>query len=806
MGGTLGHDIAAVWRGLARRPFYAVASIVMLALAIGANATAFGITYGFLIRSLPYHAADQLFLVNEHAPATPYNADRLSPSAYRAIRRNSPAFADSGLFLAGGVEPATIAGHPTPVTFNRVTPSFLRTLGVRPVIGRLPRLAAGRRGGPDEAMISYKFWQKSYGGSLSVLDRRITFDGSSYRIVGVLPPDYAFTQGADVLTPLRFPQAGLAEQNPQAAMVVRLANGQSRTRIDNDLKQALPAVIARLSPLFRQPLRHAELDIVPLRPALERETNLGVLPFVLQGTALLLLLLAIANTANLALIRHRARVHEFALRRILGGSRALMLRRLLLEQLPILLVVFGLGCLLAWIGSGFILSYGPAIVVAPFRFGFGWDEVGFAAALSVVAVTVTGIAPAIMTMRYQLHAALSGGAKATLGPATRRVQRLLGIIQIALAFALLAGSLTLGIGQFEFLNRPLGFTPTHRIIAQVIAPKTTVLVPALEATLTRLRSASYVRDATAAGFMTIPFSSSKAGLAIERDHADAKGGLVNVAIMGEHYVSTLGITVRSGRDIDDLDQAPGARVVMIGSGVARRLFGKVDPIGHVVKIEPIGKFRIIGVAAPMVWRIAPWRQSLGTIYLPMAAFAVPGYPMDVAGIVVDVRGSIPAAAHDAKTLIQTMIPGSVVASIHAYSTTIDRRLGLRRMAASIVAIFAGLALILAALGVYAVNAFIARARLPELGMRAMLGASPSRLLRLAMTDAAWLLGLGLAGGAIGGYLLIRAMSPLLFHEAGIAPLVFAAAFAIIAVIVLTAAWRPAARAATTPVKTLLDAG
>ncbi|MEE3500373.1 FtsX-like permease family protein [Acidiphilium acidophilum] len=128
------------------------------------------------------------------------------------------------------------------------------------------------------------------------------------------------------------------------------------------------------------------------------------------------------------------------------------------------------------------------------------------------------------------------------------------------------------------------------------------------------------------------------------------------------------------------------------------------------------------------------------------------------------------------------------------------------MAASIVAIFAGLALILAALGVYAVNAFIARARLPELGMRAMLGASPSRLLRLAMTDAAWLLGLGLAGGAIGGYLLIRAMSPLLFHEAGIAPLVFAAAFAIIAVIVLTAAWRPAARAATTPVKTLLDAG
>ncbi|MCW8307598.1 ABC transporter permease [Acidiphilium sp. PA] len=805
MRGNFTDDARVASRGLVLRPFYAVASIVMLALAIGANATAFGIFYGFLFRPLPYQAADHLFLVNEHAPRTPINNDQVSPSAYRVIRNNVPALAESGLYLEGGVAPATIAGHPTPVTFDRITPSFLRTLGVRPEIGRLPSLAAGRRGGPPEAMISYKFWQKSYGGSAGALQRQIAFNGHAYQIVGVLPRGYAFNQGNDVQLPMVFPLAGLAEQNPQASMVVRLPKSAPIAGIDNALQRAVPDVVARLSPLFRNPLHDVGLSIVPLRPALEREARIGVLPDVLQGTALLLLVLAIANTANLALVRNRARLHEFALRRVLGGSRSLMLRLLLLEQIPIALIVFTLGSVIGWIGSRFILSYGAAIVVAPFHFGFGWNEITLAAVLTVVTLVLTGIAPAIMIMRYPLQVALSGGPKATIGRASRRVQRSLGIIQIALACALLAGSLTLSIGQFAFLNRKLGFSPNHRIIAQIITPETTTLGPAMRDTITRLRGESYVRDATAAGFITVPFSSSRAGLAIMRDQANATGGQVNAAIIGDHYTSTLGITIQAGRGISRLEQTNGAKVTVIGAGVARRLFGTTDPIGQIVTVEPLGKFSIIGVAAPVVWRIEPWHRQLGTIYLPLADLDIPGYPLDVGGIILNIRGSIASAEQDAKSLIETMIPGSVVASIHPYTTMIDNRLALRRMAAAIVAIFAALALSLAALGVYAVNAFIARARLPEFGMRAMLGASPSRLLRLALTDAAWLLAFGLTGGIIGGYLLVRAMSPLLFHEAEIAPFVFAATLAIIAGLVLIAAWRPAARAANLPVKTLLDA-
>ena len=804
--GDLIHDAKHAWRGLALRPFYAVASIVMLALAIGANATAFGIFYGFLFQPLPYQAASHLYLVNEHVPSTPIGNDQISPTAYRIIRKDVPALAQSGLYLEGGVAPATISGHPTAVTFDKITPSFLRTLGVRPVIGRLPSLAAGRQDGPPEAVISYKFWQKSYGGDVNVLSKQLAFNGTSYRIVGVLPHNYAFNQGNDVQIPLLFPQPGLLEQNPQAAMVVRLSNDETIKRADNDLRRAVTDVRSHLSPLFRKPLHDLDLNIAPLRPALEHEAHIGVLPFVLQGTALLLLLLAIANTANLALVRHRARLHDFALRRVLGGSRSLLLRLLLLEQIPIAFIVFVVGSLLAWIGSRFILSFGSTIIVPPFRFGFGSDEIAFAALLTSIAIIVTGIAPVVMTMRYPLNAALSGGPKATIGRAARRVQRSLGVIQIALAFTLLVGSLTLSIGQFEFLNRTLGFSPDHRIVAQIIAPETTALIPAMEATITRLRGQSYVRNATAAGFITMPFSSSGANLVIQRDRPNAKADPINVAIMSNHYMSTLGITIQSGRGINKLDQANDAKVAIIGTNVDRRLFGRTNPIGHFVTIQPLGKFRIVGVARSVVWRSQPWHRKAGTVYLPLAAFAIPGYPLDVGGFIIHTRGAITSAEQGIKTLIEHMIPGSVVTSIQPYATTIDHRLGLRRMAGSIVSIFAILALTLATLGVYAVNMFIARARLPEFGMRAMLGASPSRLRRVALSDAAWLLAFGLAGGLLGGYLLVRAMSPLLFHESRIAPFVFAAALAIIGGIVLIAAWRPAARAANTPVKTLLDAG
>ncbi|MCF3947953.1 ABC transporter permease [Acidiphilium iwatense] len=807
MFGTLAHDGSVAWRGLIRKPFYPIATIIMLAFAIAANATAFGIFYGFLLRPLPYRDPRQIKLVGEFLPNFNPDFANISPSAYRVIRRDIPQMADAGLYSYGGAAPVMIAHHPKAITYSRETPSFFRTLGVVPLLGRLPSLAAGRQGGPAEITISAKFWHSAYDGNRNVLNHRLTVNGIDYRIVGVLPRDYAFNAGADAQLPLVLPIKGLREQTLNSVMIVRTPANLSAAQANLLLADALPQIRKRVLPRLATMFGHGlKVETRKLRPSFTAGSSLGALPWVLQGTALLLLLLAIANAANLALVRHRSRLHEFALRRVLGGSGADLMRLLFLEQIPLFAVISATGTILAWLGARFILSYGSAIVSPPFRFGFGWDDIACVLVLSVVSLLVVTIAPIMLTSRLKLQSAIGQGPKSTLGRGARIVQRGLGIGQIALAFALLAGSLTLTVSLHRFLNRPLGFQPDHHIVASILAPKSIDMTAAMEPAIARLRQQSYVRSVTGVGFGTRPFSHSNATIPIRRMAPGSKPHNINVTLAGDNFFSAMDIHILKGRALRSLDQQHGAKVVVLGAGSAQRLFGTTNIVGRMVHLVLLGDFRVVGVAAPVVWRSKPWNRTFGTVYVPASSFKVRAYPVYVADIIVNVRDSIHSAGQDAKKLIESAIPGAVVTSVRPYHAIIARYLGFRHLAASIVSIFAVLALVLAALGVYAVNAFIARARLPEYGMRAMLGASPQHLLRLALTDAAWLLGLGLASGLIGGFLLVRAMLPLLFHVNQIAPAVFAISLAIIAIIVLAAAWRPAARAANTPVKTLLDAG
>lgn len=804
MADILADDARVAWRGMVRRPFYAVATIVMLALAIGANATAFGIFYGFLIRPLPYRDAQRLLLAGEYQPTFDPVGASVSASAYGILRKDVPALADSGLWSSGGAAPVRVAHRPQAVRYNRETPSFFRALGIVPLLGRLPRRAAGRPNGPHEMMISAHFWQKDYGSAPSVLGRRLMVNGVDYRIVGVLPHDYSFGGGSDVDLPLVLPATGIRQYNTSNHMVFRLPRGVSRSQAGSMLTDVLPRILRSYPPSLIQFVRGVAMHTRRLRPWFISKTGLSGLPWVLQGTALMLLLLAVANAANLALVRQRARLHEFALRRALGGTGADTMRLLLAEQVPLLIGIIAIAMVLAWLGARLILSYGSAIVSPPFQFGFGWDEVVCVLVLSVLSVIAITTAPAVATARVNLQSAIGQGSKATIGRTARRVQRGLGMVQIALAFALLAGSLTLSVSLQRLLDRPLGFRPDHRIVAQVLAPKTVDMATAMTPVIAALRGDADVVSATGAGFASIPFSHLRSDIPIKRIAPGSPSDVINMSLAGENYFATMGIRVLKGRALETLDQRPDTKVTVIGAGAAKRLFGTTDVVGRMVKIPVLGDFRIVGVATPVVWRTKPWGRFLGTMYVPAPSFLIKAYPIYLADIIVRLRPGVRGADGRIRKSIEAAVPGAVVTSIRSYRRQIARFVGFRRMAAAIVSTFAVLALILAALGVYAVNAFIARARLAEFGMRAMLGASPARLLRLALGEAGWLLVFGLAGGLIGGFLLVRAMSPLLFEAATIAPWMFAVAFVIITAIVLGAAWRPAARAANTPVKILLD--
>jgi hypothetical protein len=275
-----------------------------------------------------------------------------------------------------------------------------------------------------------------------------------------------------------------------------------------------------------------------------------------------------------------------------------------------------------------------------------------------------------------------------------------------------------------------------------------------------------------------------------------------------NYFGALGITLQEGQKFAPAALAGnGQNQLILDPSLAHALFGDNQAAGGMLDLG-FGSGTVIGMSAPVLWQPVPETGFSGVSFFPAAImkpiFAY--FPFGGATVIAHVQGSDADAMTLIKHSIETAVPGALVTYIHPYGDVIFKKLAFQSVIAGLVAGFAALALVLAGFGVYAVNAFIARARLPEFGMRAMLGASPARLLRVALTDAAWLLGIGLAGGGIGGYLLVRAMSSMLFQVDFLLPLIFAASALLIAAIVLLAAWRPAARAAKMPVKTLLEAG
>ncbi|GBR75741.1 ABC transporter permease [Acidiphilium acidophilum] len=802
----LTNDAALVWRGLVRRPFFAVATVVMLALAIGANAMAFGIVHDVYVAPLPYHNPGRLVLLRHMRPRTGLTQPLISPDDYVRLAQSLKGIEDTGLYVQGGEATAMIGGVARGVSFAQVTPSWFRTLGLVPALGALPGLDSGRPGGPPEAMISYKFWQSAFGGAASVIGRTIDVGAGAKRIVGVLPRDYAFADHKDVLEVVPLPMARPIMQNVNEFGVARLAPGVTLADLDRQIDEVKRFVLAYQQPNTAASAGVDILDARFLRPVLIGSDNLAVLPLVLQGMALLLLVLAIANAANLALVRQRGRINEYRLRRVIGASRGAVMRLLLLEQVPIGIAVAALALAIAFAAErGGIAPLGTALGVTPFHFGFGWPAVLTVFALTLMSVLMVTAIPLAQVSRRAPGQGIGQGGKSTMDRGARGAQRLMGIVQVMLALSLLIAGFALGGSLYAALSRPLGFQSAHRLIASVLLPQVAANTGSLAAIEASVGKEPGIVAVGGFGFAAYPFSQSHYYSLMSRNQPLARRFHANMVTPDRGYFRAMGISLRAGRRITKTEYRSGARVMIVGAGLARRVFGTDRVMGKTLNLYGLGKYRIVGVAQPVVWRVAPWHQTPGTMYFPVASVKFPGATLQEVHLVVHYRGSVIAAKRHVTAAVASAVPGAVVSRVLPYRRLMFIETAFRTLAAWMALSFALIALVVAGLGVYAVNAFIARARLPEFGMRAMLGASPARLLRLALRDAAWLLAFGLGGGALGGYLLIRAMSPLLFEIERIEPLVFILAMIVVSLIVLGAAWKPASLAANTPVKSMLDA-
>lgn len=796
-----GTESLGIFRGLLRKPGYALAAWVMLGLAVAANAAVFAIVYGFLLKPLPYSQPGRLAIVSERLPGIGLNTPLVSVKDYLKLKRNLEGIENAALATWPQGSPVTIGSQAQLLGYERVTPSLFRTLGVSPVIGRLPAANADQPDGPRETVISWQLWQNTYAGARTVLGHLLKIDGTAYTIVGVMPHDFFYEMGhMDAWIPFVIGPKQARDGNINYWMLVRRKPGVSAHQLNLELANQRDRILASLKPDRRERAVRDGFNIVatPLRSIELSQFGIDHLPWLLQAAAAVLLLLALANTINLGLIRQRSRQHEFALREALGASRLRMVRLIACEHLPLVFAVGLLATALAAAGVSGLHAFGLPPLLSPFHIAFEATVIAFTWILALLAVLAAAAGPAILAGGRRLLAALGHGPTGTGGKLAQRFQRALGVTQVALACALLISGGLLGFSLWRVLTQPVGFSPQHRLAAILMLPKDRSNTAAWAALGSQLHRLPGITSLSAADMM--PFSSmgnNQSGVTPVDGDGTRRTTTVNTPSVTADFFATLQIEFLAGRPFTAADIAGHAPVIVVNDNLARKFFGTArDALGKQLDLN--GPRRIIGVTRNIAWRPTADQYDPGTVYRPLGSIT-----NNFLIVIAHTRGNPASSAPMFRRAIKRALPKSAIIRV---ATLPDMVLGasvFRAAGAGMVGAFAALALFLAALGAFAITAFIARSRLGEYGIRAALGAAPSALLRFGFREAAWLLGIGLPLGLVCAWLLGQVIASALYRTPVLNVGMYLAGIAVIVAVVLAAAWGPARRAAHTPIRNLI---
>ncbi len=784
-------DARLALRGFRRSPAHATAAVATIALGIGAASAIFGVVDPLLFRPLPYPNGPRLVSVgyfgpvdsNEFNVTASYLDWRQEHSAFQAMTSMRPQ-----------VQCDVMAGDtPLRIACQSVEANFLRTLGLTPAAGRDFTTEDDQPHAPPVALLSYALWQNRYGGDADVLGQSLTVDEQTVKLVGVLPKDYEMPQlgEADLVMPER-----LDPTRPRAA------NSSAFLRTFGLLRPGVSIEEARLRmmPVFR---RTVQLDVPPdlrsevrlvVRSLRDRQIHdVKLASWMLFGAVLALLLLACANVANLLLARSAARRREFAVRAAIGAGRGRLVRQLLTESLMLALAGGAAGCALAWALMRALLAMAPEGLLRAGRTGMDARVMWFALAASLATALLCGLAPALERPRA---AALAG---ARVAGATRTLFRnLLVAAQVAISLVLLTGA-SLFLRSFRNLaSEPLGFR-TERVVT---------------ASFTLRQQRYRPREAQAAAFrqlearfQTIPgggqfaFSDSIPPRgAMGRPYSNlriaghppvaADGGIAYFRWVTPGYFRALGIPIFAGQGFDEGARASGESPVILNATLARRLFGGENPVGQRIDLSADGHWcPIVGVAADTrnngLTETHPeyYRLRMDNAVLPRDAVAVFRSSMAPADLSRWIRAAV------------AEVDPALPVAIEAMPDRIGRFRQQPRFLAALVALFAAIGVLLAAVGLYGVLSFQVAQRTREIGVRMALGARPGNVVKLVAASAGLWTGIGAAAGVACSLCAARIAKGLLFGVAPYDPWSLLAAVSVLAITAAVAALAPSRRAA-----------
>jgi predicted permease len=809
---SLAQDIRYALRMLVKSPGFSIVTVLTLALGIGANVATFSVVYAVLLRPLPFPDPEQLVRVFDDLRGTNEQDVGMSAPELWDLQDRSGVFQEISAVAPSN---SAVAGGERTVRAESLLTSadYFTLLGAKPQLGRVYTQQDAVPGFMEPVVISDGFWRRNYGSDPNIIGRKMRLDNDPYTIVGVMPSGFRHpgpTLDTDVevwiaagFNAIPFPVPAVRAQRMLPGAIARLKPGLTVAQAQAELD----AYVSQLTIAYPTEYPAASSWAVRLVPVKEdlvgpQRTEL----FILFGAVGFVLLIACVNIANLLLARSSGRRREIAIRLTMGASRARLARQLLTES-TLLSVISGVVALLTvLLLKNAIVSLAPADIPRLNEVDVSAGVLSFAFVVSILTGVLFGLAPALQAANpNQIENLREGGRGSSAGRRHTRLSRVLVVSEVALSIILLAGAGLLLRSFWRVLEVHAGFNPSHLTTIQIWIPISNN--PANDPYSVEEKRADFLLDifrrvsalpgveqASISGNDTLPMNSGRnySQFSIQgRATESARNPIADIAVVDTNYFHTMEVPLITGRNFVTSDTYKTQPVAVIDQTLARQYWQDKDPLGQQLKfgfgrglqgvtiVGVVGDIKSDGFEAP----------SVPHIYVALGQFA----PVN-AVVFLRSRGDVEHLGEEVRRVVESVTPNVPVHSISSMDQIIARSVADRRFALELLGVFALVALLLAAVGIYGVMSYSFSQRTHEVGIRIALGAQRLDVLRMALGEGMRIVIIGLAAGLIGAAMMTRFFRSMLFGVAPTDPTTFVLVSAILAGVAFFACYIPAKRA------------
>ena len=795
----LRQDLAYALRTLRRSPGFTLVAVLSLALGVGATTAIFSVVHGVLLSSLPYREAERLHEVRTLYPdGTGYS---LSAPDFMSVREWNEVFEQVEAYT-GGTFTLLGTGEPREIQGASVSDGLFDLLGFRFAAGRGFHREEFAPGQGMVAVLDHGFWQREFGGDRSVLGRTVTVGGDQYLIVGVLEPGARLPNGAEMFAPLEYDDtfsatsASPSRRGEFLRVFGRARPGATPARIVADLQR----IGSQLQNQFPQTNGRLTFDAVSLRDRIIGDVRTPLL--VLFGAVGFVLLVACANVANLMLARTSARGEELAVRRALGAGRGRLVRQLLTESVVLGLAGGAVGLLIAWLGTRALVAAQPADIPRLDEIGVNGTVVLFTLGISLLTGLVFGVLPALQGTGRRLMGALREGGRGGTGGG-HRVRSALVIAEMTLAVVLLMGAGLLIRSFIELTRVNPGFQPERAVAFRLTFQgddygQGQQIRDRANAILERLRALPGVTSTAATSVLPLSGRGGLWDFAVGNEPPPPNvNAEIGVAFITPRYFEAIGAAMKQGRAFTDRDDLQSPLVAIINEAGVRQWFPGEDPVGR--RVVSGQEREIVGVVSDVLQQ-NPGEPAQPQLYLPFGQAASRSMRF-----VVRSTGDPLALAPAIRAEVRALDPNLPLMEFVPLDQLVSTSMARPRFYTALLTLFAAVALALAGTGIFGVMSYSVAQRSREISIRMALGAHAGGVVRMIVSRAMVLAGLGVGIGVLASVGLGRVLRSQLFGVSAADPVTLVAVVLVLVTSALVASWLPARRAAAMdPVNALRD--